>query len=170
MFLTADADCIPATEAHSQRLIATWLDRAGLPTDGTAWPLSLEDAAQLLTEGGEYSISPDQLRELGERGQVPRIESWDAKDVMSAACALEARRQWKPVPSTHDPKKPNEWQAYETNLTNGPEGIRAMRHQLKAFDLRTAMTLLVEADNRHMRERLFATVAAILAADHEVIL
>ncbi|CAN5462828.1 hypothetical protein BH11PLA2_BH11PLA2_51700 [soil metagenome] len=166
MFLTADATCIEATESHGQRLVAAWLEAAGLPAN--CWPLEHEAAAAVLAAGG-YAIDPEQLRTLGERGQVPSCELWDARDLLAAASALEGRRQWQPN-SVHDPKKPAEWLALETNTQAGPAALEAMRQQLRQLDLRLTMVLLVECDSRAMREKLFASAAAILATDHEVTL
>lgn len=158
--LTADANNLDLNERQSAELVRRWLDAVGLPPD--CWPVDTDDAATILRDGGEYAIDADELRDLGRRGQVPQIESWDARDVLTAACALEARRQWRPSPTVHDQKKTDTRLAIESCIAAGRAGLADLREQLARYDLRLALVLMAEADNRQLRERLLSTIEALL--------
>ncbi|CAN5597849.1 hypothetical protein BH11PLA2_BH11PLA2_45870 [soil metagenome] len=160
--LTATADCISVPESHGQQMLARWLEAAGLPDD--AWPLDTDDAGVVLRAGG-YRCDGQELRRLASIGQVPAIEQWDARDLMAAASALEGRRQWVLTPCVHDPKKTAEWRGFEQMLIAGDQGRSVMRRAFSEFDVRLAFVLLVESDNRQMRETLFTTLAALFACE-----
>ncbi len=160
MLITADPTRMGVSENRSAELIGRWLDAVGL--DANALPCDTEDAAMILSDGGQYDIDADELTDLGQRGQVPRIEQWHAADLLAAACALEGRRQWKASPSFHDPKKSETRRALEACLAAGPEGLEILRSQMAKFDMRLVLCLLAEADNRQIREQLVTTVEALL--------
>ena len=143
-------------------MLAGWLTAAGLSAD--CWPLDRATAAALLVAGG-YAVTEGELKRLGALGQLPDLENWDARDVLAAAANLEGRRQWMLAPSPHDLKKTSYQLALESHLIAGPEGIAAFRKLFGQFDVRLAMVLMVEADSREIRERLFATVSGLLAAE-----
>lgn len=160
MLLTSSGDCIPTTERRSAELIGRWLEAVGL--EAVALPVDTDDAAAILRDGGQYDVDADELRDLGRRGQVPAIASWDAKDLLAAAAALEGRRQWRATPSVHDPKKTETRLALESCIAAGREGLAELREQLDRYDLRLALVLMTEADSRQIRERLLSTVEALL--------
>ncbi len=163
-FVTSNADCINANERQSADLVAAWLDKAGLPTDGAAWPLDTESAGELL-RAGEYDVGDGELDRLGELRQIPKLAQWHAKDVLAAAAALECRRQWQLTPSVHDPKKTSTRLALEQFIA--AENVASLVAQLQknGHDLRLALVLLVESENRQMRETLLTTIQALLASE-----
>lgn len=159
MFVTETSDCIRTTERQSRDLVGRWLADSGLPAD--PWPLDTSDAAALLRSGG-YDVDEAELVRLGSMGQVPAVGQWDAKELLAAAAGLEARRQWL-AKSVHDPKKSASWLAFERNILEGPDGLAAMLEELKKLDLRLALILMTECENRMLREQLLTTVAVLLA-------
>jgi hypothetical protein len=157
-FLTADPPNV--SEAHCQGLLAEWFARAELHAD---FPLTTDLAVELLQHGGQYDIDIDGFHELQRLGQVPKIEHWDARDLIAAAGALEGRRQWMFTPSIHDPKKTATQLALESHLKSWDEGGRdIVAKQLSGFDLRFALLLITEAENRELREKLLNTIQALL--------
>ena len=87
---------------------------------------------------------------------------YDAKDLLSLAGALEARRQWA-AKSVHDGKKHHQLILLEEMLERGEAGVELLRESFRNIDLRFALLLLVEADNRELREKMLTTVFALLA-------
>src|SRR5262245_49354384 len=147
-FVTADAASVPLAEKDAKAFLTRWREAAGIEDP---FPLTTALAADLLRDGGEFAVSADELRRLAALGQVPALELWDGKDILAAAQCLEGRRQWKLTPSFHDPKKGTRRVAYELHaIADDPEALRVA---CKGFDLRLALVLLTEAENRQLRER-----------------
>jgi hypothetical protein len=102
-------------------------------------------------------------------GQVPSVSEWDGRDIISAASALESRRQWMLTPSVHDPKKGTDRILLEQLMQQGEEGIEKLRGvSQKGIDLHLALILLTEAENRQLREKMLAIVQGILFAELDI--
>src|SRR5262245_24389802 len=100
-FTTTGPVAIP--EAQCQAILSQWFARCeDVQPD---FPLSTADVVVLLRNGGDYAITDDFFAAMQRWGQVPNLSDWDGRDILAAASALEARRQWMLTPSTHDPKK-----------------------------------------------------------------
>lgn len=161
MYATETAEHVPCTEQQGQSIVGPWLDAAGLGPD--AWPLDTEQAALVLFAAG-YDVDVAELERLGRMGQSPSVAAWDAKDLICAAAAFESRRQWQLAPSPHDGKKHSTRLMLEAFLAEGEKGLAEFQSRFKKFDLRFAIILLVEAENREVRERMFSVVTGLLAA------
>ncbi len=159
-FLTESSDCIDATEKRSVELVSSWCRLADLdPTD--TFPLDIEGAAAVLHAGG-YDVDPDELRRLADLGQIPRIEYFDAKDLLAVAASLEGRRQWR-LDSPHAEKIHPTMRHMRTLIERGD--LDSIREALAGFDIRFALILLAEADSRELREKCLTTVMGLLAIE-----
>lgn len=163
-FNTADAECIDVTEDKARAELAPWLDVCGLPAD--AWPLDTATVAGILREGGQYAVDEAELTRLAEMGHVPRLQIWDAVDVLAAAGALEGRRSWRMTPSCHDFKKHQSRIAFEQNVNAGRDAVAKMLGDLRQFDLPLLLAMLAECDHREMRERLICIIMALKAGEY----
>lgn len=163
-YISADATNVPASEAHSKRLIAHWLDAAGFTPD--VFPCDRETAAAILAIGGQYRIDADELTRLAAMGFTPAVTQYDARDLIAAASALEARRAWE-YPSVHSPKFHYTARILEDARAAGSDAVAGLR-SMKRADLTFLLTLMAECDNREMREQLFTSIRLILETDHGV--
>lgn len=141
-----------------------WFARAGVPT----FPLSKRAVIHLLRVGGEYDVDAARLDDLVARGVVtpPDGGAWSAGDVVQAGAVLEARRQWAATPSLHDAKKHPALLALEQAAA--ADTLAECLDGSPRLDARHLLVLLVEADNREMREKLLAGVLAELHHAHGV--
>jgi hypothetical protein len=149
---------VDVTETEARAKLAPWLERCGLPAD--AWPLDRESVSAVLTVGGEYSASVQELERLADLKQIPAIAQYDARDVLAVAGCLEGRRAWRLTPSIHDAKKHASRLALEQNVQAGPEAIATMYESVKQFDFPFVLALLAECDARELRERLISILMA----------
>lgn len=151
----------------SAALLATgWYARLGATPH---WPMSAEQAAELLAVGGEYDVDAAQLADLADRSIVsaPADGLWRPGDVIQAGAVLEARRQWVATPSYHDQKKHPDRLALEQDRTSDSVGDRVARHGLR-LDVRHLVVLLVEGEPREVREKVAVELLAELELTHGV--
>lgn len=165
------ADPIAAVERCAAALRADrWWERAGLVEH---WPLTTDEAVQLLAGPGEYDISAVELVDLVDRGLLAAPGNgesgyeWLATDVVGAAGVLEARGQWAPTPSRHDAKKHPCRLLLEQARDEGE--LEAVAHGGPVrFDARHLLALLRQCDIREGREKIAALLEAVLECDHGV--
>lgn len=148
---------------------AGWWHKAGL---AERWPLATNEVAEMLA-AAEYEATADDLEDLIRRGLLPRpgrgeeeAFEWLAVDLCHAAGLLEARRQWRPAPSCHDPKKTHEELLLEAARADGSLGDVA-GGRVK-FDPRHLLELLVMCDSREGRRKIGVLLAAVLEYDHDL--
>jgi hypothetical protein len=97
---------LEALEETNRARLSGWWDLAGLEP---AYPADTETVVKLLT-AVEYLCEPDVLlgylneQAIPPVGRVAGRLSWSATNVVTAACALEARRRWKPFSTIHAAK------------------------------------------------------------------
>lgn len=149
-----------------------WFERANVAEH---WPLSTAEAALLLSEGGEYDIDEERLADLIRRRLIPAPaedeggHEFSAQDFVTATGILDARGQWQPTPSLHDPKKHGTRLLLEQARATGE--LAGVAHGGPVdFDLRHLIQLLVVCDVREGREKVAALLEALLEVDHEVLL
>lgn len=159
----ATAEKVPFTETQARGLMAAWLESADLCEDDL--PLTTEQTVAVLAAAG-YDIDGDQLVKLQGLKQAPSLAQWDAKDVLALASSLECRRQWR-HDGPHAVKFTASMRALLQIIDEGDEAVQALRARQNA-DLRFVLLLLTECDQRELREKLLATAALILLADHGV--
>jgi hypothetical protein len=163
-FTTSEPVALP--EKQCQSILAQYLAKCDVQPD---FPLSTADVVRLLREGGEFAITDEYFESMQSWGQVPSVSEWDGRDIISAASALESRRQWMLTPSVHDPKKGTDRILLEQLMQQGEEGIEKLRGvSQKGIDLHLALILLTEAENRQLREKMLAIVQGILFAELDI--
>src|SRR5262245_31840960 len=92
-------------ETNRARLEGWW----GLLGEPPGYPADTETVVRLLT-AVEYDVSPDTLlgylndQSIPPVGRIAGRLSWSAVNIVTAACALEARRRWKPFSTIHAAK------------------------------------------------------------------
>lgn len=156
--------------AHCESAVAAdrWFEAAGIEP---RWPLSSEQAARLLSRGGEYEVTAARLEDLIERRLIPApslgetgVLEWSAEDLATATGTLEGRSQWWPAPSKHDPKKhpcrlileqARESGTLETLAHGGP--VR--------FDVKHLLALLTACPNHEGRIKIGCLLEAVLEVD-----
>lgn len=161
MFTTSTADCIEVPERQAQRLLGEWLALAGLGVED--FPID-RDAAALTLFGAGFDVDADKLADLGRRGQVPELAEWHGRDILAAASALEGRRDWRPDGPQRAKIHPQILALHDL-LEAGEEGHAALRQTFQKLDLKLALILLCEAPVRELREKMLATVFALLAME-----
>ena len=161
-YITSTGNRVAMNEQSAQKQLAPAMEVAGIPVE--SWPLDREGAAELLRWGG-YAVTGEELARLGKMKQVPDVEMFDARDVLAAAGALNARRQWTLTPSVKDHEKHETRLIYERCLRGGEEGLKRLEQALSMIDLRYALILLAESDSREFREKLLSTVHALLGLE-----
>jgi len=147
-----------------------WFATAGIPEH---WPLTTDEAADLLRVGGEYDVSRGDLVDLigrkllaapgiGENGY-----EWNAQDLTLAAGSLESRNQWLPTPSKNDVKKHPSRLGLELARAAGTLADVAHGGPVR-FDVRHLFALLVACDSYEGRIKIAALLEAVLEVDHGV--
>lgn len=163
-YVSADANNVPTNERQSAALIAGWLNAAGLEAD--VLPCDRETAAAILAIGGQYRVDADELNRLANLGFTPDVQHYDARDLIAAASALESRRAWE-YPSVHSPKLHYTARILEDARAAGPDAVAELR-KMKRADLPFLLVLMVECENRELREQLLTTIRLVLETDHGV--
>jgi hypothetical protein len=164
-------------EIECRRLVseAGWFDV--LPA-GSSWPLTTDQAAAVLRDGGEYDVRGGDLIDLIDRRILPSPAmgedgaEWGAEDVVTAAVILEKREQWLPAPSGHDSKKHPTRLALEEARRCGTVGeiVAGVPGVAPAFDVRHLLVMLTHLDSIEGRVKVATLLAAVLEHDHSVIL
>jgi hypothetical protein len=164
MFTTSTAENVAISESHSQILLRGFFEKAGLES----WPITPDQAADLLA-AMDYDVDAEELRRLQSLGQVPDVAIFDARDIVVTAGALDGRRQWRIGPSAHDQHK-TEWRRKleELLVDLTPENVATIRRAYKGFDVRLALLLMCESDDRNTREKCLTMVQGLLAIEDTV--
>ena len=144
-----------ATVEHlSRQRIAEWWERANLHAN---YPAADGDAVALC-RAVDYVIDPEsfvRFNDVGAFGGVSVSDGrrcWSATDIVRLATFLECRRAWQPGSELHRAKKTPYEIALENFRATGES--HELFHDLETYDLRALLLMLVEADNRQMREAL----------------
>jgi len=176
-FLNPAADPVDSeTDARDGLRRAGWWQRCPF---AEAWPITLDQAAELLYCAGEYSVDSDDLRDLIER-RIPARPARDeadfefnASDILEMVGALETRQQWRPTPSMHDPKK----HACQLLLeqARADDAVVAITRgagngQGPRFDVRHLLAMLSGCDSREGRCKIIPLLKAVLEVEHGLIL
>lgn len=151
-----------------------WWETAGKPEK---WPLTTEEAAELLNVSGEYEVDAEDLSELVHRriiarpgvGEDDSIE-WTASDLFEAIRALEFRGQFRVQPSSHDCKKHPSKLALEAARREG--FLEAMLSGVPGqayFDIPHLLAMLECTDSREARTKLVAMLKGELELTHGVV-
>ena len=150
---------------------ANWWKRANLQE---SWPLSTQQAAELLSQGGEFDIDDDDLADLVERHLLPSPATgddgdfeWSASDVVEASGCLEGRQQWRQTPSGHDPKKHACQLLLEQARADNEVELLLTTGQAR-FDVRHLLCLLVASDLHEGRAKILTLLKAVLEVEHGV--
>ena len=168
-----EADPVDDLLAGQQALRAAgWWRRSNLQEH---WPLSSQQAAELLSSGGEFDIDPEGLIDLIERHLLPSPSEgddgeaeWSASDVIDAGGLLEARQQWRQTPSQHDPKKHCTQLILEEARANDELDLIVNGGQAR-FDVRHLLALLLASDLHEGRAKIVTLLKATLEIEHGVI-
>ena len=152
---------------------AGWFRRSNLSEH---WPLTTEQAAELLSQGGEFDVDDDDLADLVERRLLPcpgtgddGEPEWSAADVVEASGILEGRQQWRATPSAHDPKKHCTQLILEEARANSEVELLVTTGQAR-FDVRHLLCLLVASDVYEGRQKIVTLLKAVLEVEHGVCL
>lgn len=167
-----DAALDPATElVHCQNEIrrAGWWKR-----QPERWPLGSADAAEMLSESGQFDIDIDRLIELVDRKLIPSPGvnedggyEWSAIDIHAAAGILEARLQWRPTPSGHDAKKHVAQLAIEAARNQGIIHEMVTDQQTGTrYDARHLLVMMARCDQPEGRANILALIFANLEVEH----
>lgn len=155
---------------------AGWWHKSGLTEH---WPMTTDDAAQMLATAGEFDIDAEGLLDLLERRLLPRPSEgeaseleWSATDVIAAHGLLENRQQWRATPSGHDPQKhpcqlilEHARAAGEVDAITAGEDFTGPR-----FDVRHLLILLAANDHREGRQKILVLLKALLESEHGVLI
>lgn len=144
-----------ATLEHlSRQRISEWWERANLHAN---YPAADGDAVALC-RAVDYVIDSESFVRFWNVGAFDGVaisegrRNWSATDIIRLATFLECRRAWQPGSELHRAKKT----PYEIALENfrATGEAHELFHDLETYDLRALLLMLVEADNRQMREAL----------------
>lgn len=149
--------------ARAALAAAGWWARLKRPA---AYPLSTEQAAEALRVGGDYRIDLAELDRLVSRGIItpPEDGLWFASDLIQAVAVMDGRRAWNPTPSVHDGRKHPAVLFLEQK--RAADDLESYVREWPTRDARWLVVLLTEADSREVREKLAATLFAVLENDH----
>ena len=152
-----------------------WWDRCELTEQ---WPLTTEQAAELLADAGELDINEASLADLIDRRLIPspakddigQLE-WLATDIVAAVGTLNNRQQWKPTPSGHDAcKHPCQLALEQARAADEVDAIVAGMAGVPRFDVRHLVELLVVTDIPEARRKIIVLLKAVLEVDHGVVI
>ena len=152
--LTVSGPATAELEHVCRQRIAGWWERAEIEP---SFPVCDGDAIALC-QAVEYAITGEEFVRFWNNGAFFGVaicdgrRNWSAIDVVRFATFLECRRAWQPGSELHRAKKT----AYEIALENfrATGEAHELFHDLETYDLRALLLMLVEADNRQMREAL----------------
>ena len=141
-------------ELICRQRIAHWWERAGMTP---SYPAADGEVVRLC-QAVEYTIDSETFSRFWNVGAFDGVaisegrRNWSAADIVRLACFLECRRAWQPGSELHRAKKT----PYEIALENFRATGEAHEFftDLETYDLRALLLMLVEADNRQMREAL----------------
>lgn len=172
---TLDPNSDPRDDLHNLEAAITlggWWDVACMVEH---WPLSTEEAAKLLADGGKYDVDALRLVELVARNLIPKpaVEhdhfEWNASDVIEAGGILELRRQFLAFPCVeHDAKKTEAQIALEQARAGGLVAAIGVGPGRPKFDVSHLLILLLGSDSIDMRANLIAHLKATLEVEHGV--
>ena len=140
------------------------------------WPLTTEQAVQMLVEAAEFAVARLDVLDLIDRKLLPRPATgddgsleWFASDLVAAVGTLNAREQWRATPSHNDAfkhplqlvleraREAGEVAAIVEGVPGGPR-----------YDLRHLLCLLVASDVREGRIKIATLLKAVLEVDYGV--
>lgn len=154
---------------------AGWWGRSDLGDE--RWPLTTDEAAQMLILAGEFAVDAADLADLIDRRLLPAPATgeagleWSAADIIAAGGLLEGRQQWRATPSGHDPKKhPCRLLLEQARAEGRVEEIVAGQPGVPRFDARHLLGLLAACDSREGRAKVIALLTAVLEADHGILI
>lgn len=150
-----------------------WWNRCELTEQ---WPLSTEQAAELLADAGELDVDVESLADLIDRRLIPAPATgdnsefeWLASDIVAAVGVLNNRQQWRPTPSGHDAlKHPCQLALEQARAAGEVDAIVAAVPGVPRFDVRHLLELLVVTDIGEGRRKLVTLLKAVLEVDHGV--
>lgn len=152
---------------------AAWWKRSGMEEH---WPLTTDEAVQLLADAGKFDIDGENLVDLVERGLLGKpavdeagVYEWSAADVVQAGGLLESREQWRATPSGHDPKKHQCQIILELARAAGTVSQIVTAGPGPRYDVRHLLAVLAQCDSREGRAKLLALLRAVLEVEHGVI-
>lgn len=176
--LTRDpaADPVDDLESCAEAIRTSgWWNRCELAEQ---WPLTSEQAAELLADAGEFDVDSESLNELVDRRLIPspakddndQLE-WLASDVVAAVGVLNNRQQWRSTPSGHDAcKHPCQLALEHARAAGEVDAIVAGVPGVPRFDTRHLLELLVVTDISEGRRKLVTLLKAVLEVDHGVVI
>ena len=141
------------------------------------WPLSTDEAAQLLNESGEYDIDASELADLVDRRILsrPGVDEngsfeWMAIDVVTASGELEFRGQYRPAPSGNDCKKHPCQIALEAARQAGELDSIVNGEFAPRWDLTHLLAMLTRCPNEEGRIKVATLLKASLEVEHGVLI
>lgn len=152
-----------------------WWSRCDL---AEKWPLSTEQAAELLADAGELDVDAESLADLIHRRLMPSPAKgedgdleWLASDIVAAVGVLNNRQQWRSTPSGHDAMKhPCQLALEQARAAGEVDAIVAALPGVPRFDVRHLLELLVVTDVGEGRRKLVTLLKAVLEVDHGVVI
>lgn len=133
---------LAALEETNRQRIAGWFDLAALPA---AYPASTETVIKVL-QAVEYLVNGDVILGLLNDNAIPPVPrangrlSWSATNIVTCACALEARRKWKPFSTIHDAKFSMAEKLQAIYESKGSSAFSDLEH----FDLDALLAMLIQ--------------------------
>jgi hypothetical protein len=133
---------LAALEDTNQTRIRGWFDLAGIEPQ---YPCETATVIQLL-QAVEYIVNGDVILGLLNDNAIPPVPrvngrlAWSATNIVTAACALEARRKWKPFSTIHATKFS---MVEKLQAIHEKEGSSAFS-DLAAFDLDALLAMLIQ--------------------------
>ena len=114
-----------------------------------SYPADTATVVRLLS-AVEYDVTADTLLGYLTEKSIPPVQrlngrlAWSATNITTAACALEARRKWKPFSTLHGHKKTMIERLQEIYAREGTNGGTAFS-DLADFDYDALLALLIQA-------------------------
>lgn len=175
--LTRNPETDPIDDlSHCEQAIraAGWWKRCELSEQ---WPLTTEQAAELLANAGEFDVGAESLADLIDRRLIPTPASnengeleWNATDIVLAVGTLSNRQQWRATPSGHDAfKHPCQLALEQARAAGEVHEITVGMEGVPRFDVRHLLELLVVTDIGEGRRKLVTLLKAVLEVDHGVV-
>lgn len=170
------ADPVDDLESCSEAIRSSgWWNRCDLVEQ---WPLTTEQAAELLSDAGEFDVDAESLSDLIDRRLIPSPakddagnHEWNATDIVCAVGVLNNRQQWRPTPSGHDAcKHPCQLALEQARAADEVDVIVAGMAGIPRFDVRHLLELLVVTDIAEGRRKLVTLLKAVLEVDQEVVI
>jgi len=144
-------------DAWALERLRPWFQKADIPP---MLPATTQTVVSLLRDGGEYEVTESSLLTLMDRAYIEQpmrtcgAFQWTGRNIALAGATLEKLRRWQPFSKLHHCKKSQCEIQQELARANG----ETLFNDLHKFDFEIILRMLVETDDRQLRESLCVAV------------